>query len=170
MSAPSYTGPGGADLWTIIEAMDAQIAATDSLPFQRNASSSDVWSRSVLPLSPTDATPDGHLEYNLAVRSHSPTGEAESTRTAVMFEAAVDVVFAFRAYHDDQWLSYRLAMQAAQLLRNRLLSCHWHAATGFQALRVFCSESFSPAALPVEEAGLLITQSYRVRHLEGIQT
>ena len=86
-----------------------------------------------------------------------------------MFEASIDVAFAFRAYHDDQWTSYRLAMQAAQLIRNRLLSCEWIPATGFQALRVQVTESFSPAALPVEEAGLLITQSYRVRHLEGIQ-
>ena len=168
MSAPAYYGPHGAHLWRIIEAMDAQISGSDSLPFQRNAQASDVWTRAALPLSPTDSTPDGHLEYNLAVRSHTPTGESESTIGSVMFEASVDVVFAFRAYHDDQWTSYRLAMQAAQLIRNRLLSCDWHASTGFQALRVFCSESFSPAALPVEEAGLLITQTYRVRHLEGI--
>lgn len=169
MSAPTYYGPQGAHLWRIIEAMDAHIAATDSLPFQRNAQSSDVWTRAALPLSPTDSTPDGHLEYNLAVRSHTPTGEAESRDRQVMFEASIDVAFAFRAYHDDQWTSYRLAMQAAQLIRNRLLSCDWIPATGFQALRVQVTESFSPAALPVEEAGLLITQSYRVRHLEGIQ-
>jgi hypothetical protein len=168
MTAPTYYGLGGAHLWRIIEAMDAQISATDSLPFQRNATASDVWTRSALPLSPTDSTPDGHLEYNLAVRSHSTTGESEGTNKPVMFEASIDVVFAFRAYHDDQWTSYRLAMQAAQLIRNRLLSREWIAATGYQSLRVFLTESFSPSALPVEEAGLLITQTYRVRHLEGI--
>lgn len=170
MTAPTYYGPHGAHLWRIVEAIDAQIATTDSLPFQRNSQSSDVWSRSKTPLSPTSSTPEGHLEYNMAVRSHSPTGEGESTDRGVMFEAQIDIVFAFRAYHDDQWKSYRLAMQAAQLLRNRILSCSWHRDTGCQALRVYLAESFAPAALTVDEAGLLITQTYRVRHLEGIHT
>jgi len=170
MSAPAYIAPHGCPLWRIIEAMDAQIAASDPLPFQRNAKANDQWTRSALPLSPTSSTPTGHLEYNLAVRGHSATGEAESTIRGVMFEASIDVAFAFRAYHDDQWTSYRLAMQAAQLVRNRLLSCDWHASVGFSALRVFCQESFNPALLSVQESGLLITQTYRVRHLEGIDT
>lgn len=168
MSAPTYYGTHGASLWRIVEAMDAEIAATDPLPFQRNAKSSDQWTRSALPLSPTSSTPTGHLEYNLAVRGHSPTGEASSQKRGLMFEAQIDVAFAFRAYHDDQWLSYRLAMQAAQLLRNRLLSCDWIADLGFPGVRVFVQESFNPALLTVQESGLLITQTYLVRHLEGI--
>lgn len=169
MTAPAYIGPHGCKLWRIVEAMDAQIASTDPLPFQRNALSNDQWTRSALPLSPTSSTPTGHLEYSIGVRGHSPTGEAESTIRGVMFEASLDVVFAFRAYHDDQWTSYRLAMQAAQSVRNRILSCDWHSSAGFSALRVFCQESFSAGLLTVQESGLLITQSYRIRHLEGIQ-
>jgi len=168
MTAPAYIGTHGAALWRIVEAMDARIAGTDPLPFQRNAQANDQWTRSALQLSPASSTPTGHLEYNLAVRGHSPTGEGESTARGVMFEASIDVAFAFRAYHDDQWTSYRLAMQAAQTVRNRLLSCAWHADVGFSALRVFCQESFNPALLTVQESGLLITQTYRVRHLEGI--
>ena len=61
MTAPAYYGPHGAYLWRIIEAMDAQISGSDSLPVQRNAQASDVWTRAELPLSPTDTTPDGHL-------------------------------------------------------------------------------------------------------------
>jgi len=168
MSAPTYNGTHGAALWRILAALDAHIAATDPLPFQRNALSNDQWSRSALPLSPTASSPAGHLEYNLAIRGHSPTGEASSTHAGVMFEAAIDLQFAFRAYHDDQWQSYQLVIQAAQLLRNRVLSCAWHAGVGLPGTRVFCQESFNPALLPVQEAGLLITQTYRVRHLEGI--
>ena len=168
MSAPAYIGPHGCWLWRILEAMDGQISGTDPLPFQRNALANDQWTRSALPLSPTSSTPTGHLEYNLAIRGHAPTGEAESTIRGVMFEASIDVAFAFRAYHDDQWTSYRLAMQAAQTVRNRLLSCDWHKDVGFAPLRVFCQESFNPELLPVQESGLLITQTYRVRHLEGI--
>lgn len=168
MSAPAYIGPHGCWLWSILEAMDAQISGTDPLPFQRNALANDQWTRSALPLSPTSSTPTGHLEYNIAIRGHAPTGEAESTIRGVMFEASIDVAFAFRAYHDDQWTSYRLAMQAAQTVRNRLLSCDWHEDVGFAPLRVFCQESFNPELLPVQESGLLITQTYRVRHLEGI--
>jgi len=168
MTAPAYIGPHGCWLWRILEAMDGQISGTDPLPFQRNALANDQWTRSALPLSPTSSTPTGHLEYNLAIRGHAPTGEAESTIRGVMFEASIDVAFAFRAYHDDQWTSYRLAMQAAQTVRNRLLSCDWHKDVGFAPLRVFCQESFNPELLPVQESGLLITQTYRVRHLEGI--
>jgi hypothetical protein len=169
MTAPTYYGPHGTGLWRIVEAMDAHIAATDALPFQRNALANDQWTRSALPLSPTSSTPSGHLEYNLAIRGHAPTGEAESTISGVMFEASIDLAFAFRAYHDDQWASYRLAMQAAQLVRNRILSGDWFAAVGCPGLRVFCQESFNPALLSVQESGLLITQTYRVRHLEGIK-
>jgi hypothetical protein len=168
MSAPAYIGPHGCWLWRILEAMDGQISGTDPLPFQRNALANDQWTRSALPLSPTSSTPTGHLEYNIAIRGHAPTGEAESTIRGVMFEASIDVAFAFRAYHDDQWTSYRLAMQAAQTVRNRLLSCDWHKDVGFAPLRVFCQQSFNPALLTVQESGLLITQTYRVRHLEGI--
>ena len=85
-----------------------------------------------------------------------------------MFEASIDVAFAFRAYHDDQWTSYRLAMQAAQTVRNRLLSC---AGTRTWASQLSACSARSPSIprfLTVQESGLLITQTYRVRHLEGI--
>ena len=164
----TYPDNPGSMLWRILSSMDTAVAALDATPFQRNNYSGDLaWTRSLQPLSPDLATPRTHLQYIMAFRSHAPSGKSYANRQVQMV-ANVDLAFAFLAVHNDQWESYRSAMQAAHLVRNTLLKDSWHCTAGLGPVTVRCTESFNPSATPTGTAGLVISQNYLVTHLEEL--
>lgn len=169
MSVPVYQPAIGCGSWDIIGRLDAIMSGLDPLPFQRNEQSLDQWTRTNGVLSVNTATPKGHLEYNLQVQSLVPTGK--TTSTTMEMEATVAVAFAFLVSPDPagQWAGHILALQAAQSVRRAIMGgTAFCTVRGHEARVVDVNDSFQPTAPPTEQAGLLITQTYRVRYTEGI--
>lgn len=169
MTVPTYQPAIGCGSWDILGRVDAIMSGLNPLPFQRNGSAKDQWSRTKGVLSPTASTPQSHLEYNLQIQSLTPTGTV--TDTTMEMEATLVVAFCFIVSPDPagQWAGHILALQAAQSVRRAIMAgtalC---AVRGYEARVVDVNDSFQPAAPPVEQAGLLVTQTYRVRYTEGI--
>ena len=169
MTVPNYQPATGCGSWDILTRVDAIMSSLDPLPFQRNASARDQWTRTKGVLSPTASTPQNHLEYNLQIQSLIPTGTV--TGEVMELEATLVVAFCFLVSPDPagQWAGHLLALLAAQSVRRSIMAgsalC---SVRGAVARVVDVNDSFQPAAPPVEQAGILVTQTYRIRYSEGI--
>lgn len=166
MTVPDYSPADGVGAWEILTEVDSIMAGLDPLPWQRNGSANDQWSRVLGLLDQQQAKPDDHLRYNLAVQTMTPTGPVE-TQNAIEFETTIQVAWLFLAYPQQQWESHLLAIQSAQAVRRAMMAPNRFCFTGGAVRLVDVQDAFQPAAND-GKAGLLITQTYRFRHLESV--
>jgi hypothetical protein len=172
--SPTYRDNPGPMLWRILSALDSNISTLDDEPFRRNDFPGDGWNRTLAPLQADLSTPRAHLQYMVAVRSHTPSGRSMAGGMMEM-TANVEIAFAFLAVHNAQWDYYRLSMQASHMLRNMVLGCGWASGAGLDPITVALREAYQPAAIPGPTgspsggtAGLVITQRFDITHVEGL--
>lgn len=166
MSVPAYVPAPGVGSWDLLAEVDAIMSGLDPLPWQRNASTGDQWTRVRGLLDQQQATPDDHLRYNVAIQSMTPTGPVDRS-DAIEFETTIQVAWLFLAYPQQQWESHLLALQSAQAVRRAMMDPARFCFQDGAVRLVDVQDAFQPAAAD-GKAGLLITQTYRFRHLESV--